>query len=105
MTPLERAARLFAELALVGDDPPGITRPSYSARENAAHELIRHEAEVLGLEHRTDAIGTLYVTLQGLDRDAQVLMTGSHLDSVPHGGNFDGAAGVLAGSWRGASRN
>jgi N-carbamoyl-L-amino-acid hydrolase len=37
------------------------------------------------------------MTLPGRDRAAPVLVIGSHLDSVPHGGNFDGAAGVLAG--------
>jgi N-carbamoyl-L-amino-acid hydrolase len=37
------------------------------------------------------------MTLPGRDRSAPVLVIGSHLDSVPHGGNFDGAAGVLAG--------
>ena len=92
-----RAARLFADLAALSRDPPGVTRPSYSPDENAAHDLIRREAEDLGLEHHTDAVGSLYVTLPGTDREAPVLMTGSHLDSVPHGGNYDGAAGVLAG--------
>ena len=92
-----RAKRLFAELEKISRDHPGLTRPSYSAVENAAHEIIRREASTLGLEHRTDAIGSLYVTLPGTDRDAPVLMTGSHIDTVPNGGNFDGAAGVLAG--------
>lgn len=92
-----RAQRLFAELAALSHDPPGLTRPSYSPQENAAHDLIRREAEALRLESRTDRIGSLYVTLPGQDRDAPVLMTGSHIDTVPHGGNFDGAAGVLVG--------
>ena len=97
MTGLERAARLFDELALNSIDPPGVTRDSFGAGENAAHAIINREADLLGLETRKDAIGNLYVTLAGRDRSAPVLMTGSHLDSVPHGGNFDGAAGVLAG--------
>ena len=97
MTGLERAARLFDELALNSSDPPGVTRDSFGAGENAAHAIINREAELLGLETRKDVIGNLYVTLAGRDRSAPVLMTGSHLDSVPHGGNFDGAAGVLAG--------
>jgi N-carbamoyl-L-amino-acid hydrolase len=97
LTALARARRLFAELAEAGADPPGVTRASFGAGEGAAHAMIRREAAALGLQHRTDAIGNLYVTLPGRDRDAPALMTGSHLDSVPHGGNFDGAAGVLAG--------
>lgn len=97
MTGVSRAERLFAELAQTSADDPGVTRASFGAGEQAAHAMIRREAEALGLEVRTDLIGTLYVTLPGRDRDAPALITGSHLDSVPHGGNFDGAAGVLAG--------
>lgn len=97
MTPLDRADRLFAELARMSADPPGVTRASFGPVESAAHAMIAREAQAFGLERRTDRIGNLYVTLPGRDRDAPCLMTGSHLDSVPHGGNFDGAAGVLAG--------
>lgn len=97
MTPLDRADRLFAELATLSADVPGVTRASFGPVEDAAHAMITREAVALGLETRTDAIGNLYVTLPGADRDAPALMTGSHLDSVPHGGNFDGAAGVIAG--------
>ena len=97
MTALDRPERLFAELLEASADPPGVTRASFGTGEAGAHAMIRREAEALGLEHRTDAIGNLYVTLPGRDRLAPALMTGSHLDSVPHGGNFDGAAGVLAG--------
>jgi N-carbamoyl-L-amino-acid hydrolase len=97
LTALERAARLFAELSRASADPPGVTRDSFGTGEAAAHAMIHREAEALGLETRTDAIGNLYVTFAGQDRSAPALMTGSHMDSVPHGGNFDGAAGVLAG--------
>ena len=97
MTPLHRAKRLFAELARISADAPGVTRASFGPVEGAAHAMIVREATDIGLETRTDDIGNLYVTLPGRDRDAPVVMTGSHLDSVPHGGNFDGAAGVLAG--------
>lgn len=97
LSALARAECLFAELAQLSADAPGVTRASFGPIENAAHQMIRREAGSLGLETRTDEIGNLYITLPGLDRDAPVLMTGSHLDSVPHGGNFDGAAGVLAG--------
>lgn len=97
LTALDRAERLFNEFAQISADAPGVTRASYSPTENAAHDIIRREAKALGLEQRTDAIGNHYVTLAGRNREAPVLMIGSHLDSVPHGGNFDGAAGVLAG--------
>ena len=50
MTELERAARLFAELALASADPPGVTRDSFGLAETAAHAMIRREANVLRLE-------------------------------------------------------
>lgn len=94
---LERAKRLFDALAQASADPPGVTRASFGPGENAAHAMIAHAADQIGLDSRMDAVGNLYVTLAGADRRAPVLMTGSHIDSIPHGGNYDGAAGVLAG--------
>lgn len=91
------AASLFAQLAAESYDGVGITRDSYGDGENAAHALFRETAERRGLEVRCDAACNLYLTLPGRDRGAPAVMTGSHLDSVPRGGNFDGAAGVMAG--------
>src|SRR5690606_38294664 len=45
----------------------------------------------------TDAAGNLYMRMDGAAPDRPGWIVGSHLDSVPHGGNFDGAAGVVAG--------
>ena len=78
-------------------DAPGVTRDAYGAGEAAAHALLRAEAERLGLRIETDAAGNLYATLAGADPSAAPWIIGSHLDSVPHGGNFDGAAGICAG--------
>jgi N-carbamoyl-L-amino-acid hydrolase len=94
---LDLARDLFDRLARQSHDGVGITRDTYGPGEQAAHDLIRSEAERLGLEVGTDAALNLYVTLPGVDRSAPKIMVGSHLDSVPRGGNFDGAAGVLAG--------
>ncbi|MHA7685665.1 Zn-dependent hydrolase [Cupriavidus sp. PET2-C1] len=91
------AASLFEQLVAQSHDGVGITRDSYGIGENAAHELLGATAKSRGLEVRCDAAGNLYLTLPGRDRSAPVVMTGSHLDSVPRGGNFDGAAGVVAG--------
>jgi N-carbamoyl-L-amino-acid hydrolase len=74
-----------------------VTRASYGEGEAAAHALAAAEARALGAEVDTDAAGNLFLTLPGADRGRPVLLTGSHLDSVPHGGNYDGAAGVVAG--------
>ncbi|MDQ1078907.1 N-carbamoyl-L-amino-acid hydrolase [Pseudoroseomonas cervicalis] len=93
----ELAQRLFAELREKSFDGVGITREAYGPGERMAHALVRREAEALGLEIATDPVGNLYMTLPGADRALPRILTGSHMDSVPQGGNFDGAAGVLAG--------
>jgi beta-ureidopropionase / N-carbamoyl-L-amino-acid hydrolase len=91
------AVALFDRLEQGSLDTPGVTRASYSERESFAHGLVAEYAKSLGLEIATDAAANTYMTLPGRDRKAPRIITGSHLDSVPHGGNFDGAAGVVAG--------
>jgi N-carbamoyl-L-amino-acid hydrolase len=96
-TRLPLAARLFEELrARSVDDGGGVTRPSYGAGEQMGHDLMRAAATDAGLEVTTDAAGNLYATLSGLDRGAPRWISGSHFDSVPRGGNYDGAAGAVA---------
>ena len=91
-----RIAALLDRLAAIGADPPGITRHAFDDRENAAHALLVAEAGRLGFDVARDAAANLYLTWPGADRAAPRVMLGSHCDSVRHGGNFDGAAGVLA---------
>jgi len=91
------AERLFAELRARSFDGVGITREAYGPGERMAHALVREAAEGLGLEVQADPIGNLHMTLPGQDRTAKRVVLGSHLDSVRQGGNYDGAAGVLAG--------
>ena len=88
---------LFDQLRQDGLDEPGVSRDPYGAGEQRAHATVTKAAEAMGLEIAHDDAANLYMTLPGRNRDAPVLVIGSHLDSVPHGGNFDGAAGVLAG--------
>lgn len=91
------AAALFAQLRSDSFDGVGVTRDAYGAGEQRAHDLMARTALDLGLEVTFDAARNLYITLPGKDRSAPCAMTGSHLDSVPCGGNYDGAAGVVAG--------
>jgi beta-ureidopropionase / N-carbamoyl-L-amino-acid hydrolase len=93
----EAIEALFAQLRQDGLDEPGVSRDPYGAGEQRAHATVAKAAETLGLEIARDDAANLYMTLPGRDRTAPVLVIGSHLDSVPHGGNFDGAAGVVAG--------
>ncbi len=91
------AASLFDQLRRDGLDDPGVTRDPYGPGEQRAHESMAAAAERLGLVLARDAAANLYMTRPGRDRVAPAVIIGSHLDSVPHGGNFDGAAGVVAG--------
>lgn len=94
---LELAISLFEDLGRATRQGRGIVRDSYGDGEQAAHDLVRAAAERIGLETRVDALGNLTMTLPGAAREAKRIVVGSHLDSVPQGGNFDGAAGVVAG--------
>ncbi len=89
--------RLFEDLDAATRVGPGIRRDSYGEGENAAHVIVAEAARDLGLDVTTDAGLNLFMTLPGRDRDRPAIVIGSHLDSVDNGGNFDGAAGVLAG--------
>lgn len=91
------AERLFAQLREESFDGVGVTRECYTPAETRALELIEAEARRLGLETGWDAGANLWATLPGSDPSLPAVACGSHLDSVPQGGNFDGAAGVLAG--------
>lgn len=90
------AARLFDELRRRTAAGRGVSRASYGLGEQIAHDIIRREAEALALPVSTDAAANLYATLPGAS-DGPAVIIGSHLDSVPLGGNYDGAAGVLLG--------
>lgn len=92
-----RAERFFAEMRACTADLPGVTRPSYGDGEHAAHRLAAEWAAAIGLETTHDYAGNQYMTLAGRDRGAPRVIIGSHMDSVPHGGNYDGAAGVVMG--------
>jgi beta-ureidopropionase / N-carbamoyl-L-amino-acid hydrolase len=88
--------RLMA-LAEIGATPAGgVNRQALSEGEIAAWRRVIDWAQEAGLSPATDAAGNLFLTLAGRDRTAPPLLLGSHLDSQPTGGKFDGAAGMLA---------
>lgn len=93
----ELAARIFSELRAAGFDGSGITRDAYGPGENKAHDIVRAHAQSLGMEVKSDYAGNLHMTLAGRDRNTKHILLGSHLDTVAGGGNYDGAAGVVAG--------
>ncbi|MCM3597309.1 Zn-dependent hydrolase [Metabacillus idriensis] len=94
--PTELADKLSV-LFEIGKTPEGgITRFPYTKEENEAKAIFKSWMIEAGLEIREDAIGNLFGTLQGTSRELPVVMTGSHLDSVPNGGAFDGPLGCLS---------
>jgi len=90
------AARLFDDVAARSRDGEGITRESYGPTESAALDLLERFAQSERLTTARDAVQNLVVGLPDESSGAAIYV-GSHLDSVPHGGNFDGLAGVVAG--------
>jgi len=94
---MDLVERLFAEIGALTRDGAGVTRASYGSGEQIASDTIMLAAREIGLEVSVDPALNLYVTLPGLDRSSPAIVIGSHLDSVPNGGNFDGLAGILAG--------
>ena len=94
---LPLAETIFHDLKTQTGDDQGITRPAWSPQDQCAADLVADAARSLDMEVAYDPAGNLYATLPGRDRSAPGLLTGSHLDSVPKGGNYDGAAGVVAG--------
>ena len=94
---MPRAGALFDDLAANTRGAHGITRAPYGEGEQYAFRLLAECGRQLELVAESDAGGNLYVTLPGADAGAPRIIIGSHLDSVPNGGNYDGAAGVIAG--------
>lgn len=93
----QQSIDLFDQLRDTSLDGIGVSRETYGASETAAIELIKRHAKQAGLETAWDSARNLIVRLPGVDPTLPGVATGSHLDSVPEGGNFDGAAGVVAG--------
>jgi N-carbamoyl-L-amino-acid hydrolase len=75
----------------------GVNRAALSAEDIRARLLMVEWARELGFELSTDGIANLYVRRPGRRPDAPPVVTGSHLDSQPRGGKFDGAYGVVGG--------
>ena len=96
-TDREYAAELFESVRKLSTARLGVTRPSYSDTETAALQVIASAAQQLGLSTRYDAAANLVMEMPGAPTEKPAYWMGSHLDSVPEGGNYDGLAGVIAG--------
>jgi acetylornithine deacetylase/succinyl-diaminopimelate desuccinylase-like protein len=93
---VQRVFGRLEELYAIGGGE-GANRPGYSSEEQEAHELAAAWMRDAGLEVEVDRAGNLVGRLRGARPELPEIWTGSHLDSVPRGGRFDGALGVVAG--------
>lgn len=95
------ADRLWSRLmdmAKIGATPSGgCNRQALTDEDFTGRKLLAQWAEAAGCHTRVDAIGNMFVRRAGADDSLPVVMTGSHLDTQPTGGKFDGVYGVLAG--------
>lgn len=82
-------------LATFTESSKGITRLAFTEANWGARAYIKKKMESIGLLVREDSFGNLIGRLPGLHNDFPPIMSGSHIDSVPQGGNYDGVVGVL----------
>lgn len=93
----ELARFLFEEIARRTPDEEGVSRPAFSKVETDTLSFLEEFARERGLEVWYDAGCNAHFSLPD-DRDAErFVVVGSHVDSVPYGGNYDGLAGVVTG--------
>src|SRR5690606_3417972 len=91
-----RHYEVLNKIGNLGDTPEhGFLRAGYSAEETAAMKYVEEVALRHGFRSEWDAIGNL--ALESAGEVDEWVEAASHLDTVPYGGNFDGAAGVIAG--------
>lgn len=83
----------IANIGLIND--LGSCRIGFSDEERQAKELVKQWMTGAGLEVREDMAGNVFGRLVGKQNELPVIMSGSHLDTVPNGGHFDGVLGVL----------
>lgn len=95
MINIQRLSEHIEQLSLIGRTADGgINRFSYTDDEKRANELVTQYMESAGLTVHYDAVGNLIGSQAGTE-DLHVILLGSHIDTVPNGGRFDGSLGVL----------
>ncbi|MGB9893062.1 MAG: Zn-dependent hydrolase, partial [Candidatus Saccharicenans sp.] len=91
----DRLLKDLEELGQIGQDQRGgVSRPSFSLPDLEARKWLKQKIEEAGLIYGQDGAGNIFGSLPGLK--SQVVMAGSHIDTVINGGRYDGSVGVLA---------
>ncbi|MFA9427328.1 Zn-dependent hydrolase [Natronorubrum sp. A-ect3] len=92
----DRLKNTFETYSEIGrTDKNGLHRLSLSKTDKKVRDQFVQDLEELGLEVRIDEVGNIFGRQEGADPDAAPVLIGSHLDSQPYGGRFDGQLGVL----------
>lgn len=92
----ERLEQRLYQLAQIGKiSPTGVCRLALSPEDKQAVELVKSWFEEAGLATKIDAFGNLIGRMSGQNEELPILMLGSHIDTQPYAGRFDGTIGVL----------
>ena len=90
-----RVERLLQGLARFSASEQGVTRLAYSSLDRQAQDWLLSEVRDLGLSVREDAVGNVFLRREGAMPQLPPVACGSHLDTVIHGGAYDGMCGVV----------
>ncbi|MDY0393522.1 hydantoinase/carbamoylase family amidase [Virgibacillus halophilus] len=93
----ERLWRNIHELAAISEEDKPWTRRSFTAKYNEGRKWLVKQMEEIGLEVQIDEAANVTGKRSGTNPELPPIVIGSHTDTVPDGGRFDGIAGVLAG--------
>ncbi|MDG2459099.1 MAG: Zn-dependent hydrolase, partial [Alphaproteobacteria bacterium] len=93
--------RLWDSLMTMAKIGPGIAggnnRQTVTLEDGEARELLQKWSEEAGMTMKVDELGSMFLKREGTDKNALPVVIGSHLDTQPTGGKYDGVLGVLAG--------
>ena len=90
-----RINQTLQELGHLGESPEGMDRVAYSPEDIAGRDYTIKLMQEAGLETRIDAAGNIIGRRAGSDDNLPAIALGSHTDTVPKGGKYDGALGVM----------
>ena len=94
----ERLWSTLNAMALIGATPAGgVTRLTLSDEDRQARDLLCQWAQEAGFPCEVDSMGNMFIRRTGKNSQLAPVLTGSHVDSQPLGGRYDGIYGVLAG--------
>ncbi len=82
------------KFALIGGSINGVNRLAFSKNDIEARSYLKHLISIIGLEYREDSFGNIFA-LYSQGSDNQIVGTGSHIDTVPNAGKYDGILGVI----------